>query len=598
MNESSFFAAGENLRDSPIPQVDERPQVTFESFAFSDGTLVEIESHDVVVLVGPNNAGKSLALRELHDYVGGEPDSKVLTSAKLKSVGTSESFEQFVRNNARVEVQNQGKSINIRGYGINLGMGGNNLASMWPRNIGNFRSLFSLRIPTENRITDSDPANAIDPLTENPSHPIHLLYDDRIEERISAYFRRAFGEDLILYRAGGRRSSLFVGERPKRSGGEDRVSATYLERLRAATTPLDAQGDGMRSFASVILHLLAPITPNILLLDEPEAFLHPPQARLLGEIIAAERSNRAQLFVATHSPDVLHGLIGVAPDYLRVLRIQRNGDVNRVKELDKEIVKEISLDPLMRYSSVLSGVFHERVIICEADADCMLYSAILDVPDVHEGRYPDVLFVHATGKHRVATLAKALYSLDVPVDTVLDMDVLNDMRVLQGIVEALGGCWNSIEPSAQAVKTAVEEQKPPLSVEEVKDNLKAILDKNPDDQESLAGLKREVNTQFRSASPWENIKSAGQRALPPGEATRHFGKLQSLCKSIGLWIVPVGEMEGFCKSIGGHGPGWVQEVIEEYDLATAPELEDARNFVQEIWTLRNQNLSRALGDSS
>ena len=68
----------------------------------------------------------------------------------------------------------------------------------------------------------------------------------------------------------------------------------------------------MRSYASVILHLLAPITPSILLLDEPEAFLHPPQARLLGEIIAAERPSRAQLVVATHSPDVLHGLINVA----------------------------------------------------------------------------------------------------------------------------------------------------------------------------------------------------------------------------------------------------------------------------------------------
>ena len=65
----------------------------------------------------------------------------------------------------------------------------------------------------------------------------------------------------------------------------------------------------MRSYASVILHLLAPITPSILLLDEPEAFLHPPQARLLGEIIAAERPSRAQLVVATHSPDVLHGLM-------------------------------------------------------------------------------------------------------------------------------------------------------------------------------------------------------------------------------------------------------------------------------------------------
>ena len=93
------------------------------------------------------------------------------------------------------------------------------------------------------------------------------------------------------------------------------------------------------------------------MLDEPEAFLHPPQAQLLGELIAKERSARSQLFVATHSPDVLNGLLNVAPDHLRVLRIQRDGNVNRVKELDKQRVKEIVADPLVRYSSVMSGVF-------------------------------------------------------------------------------------------------------------------------------------------------------------------------------------------------------------------------------------------------
>ena len=141
----------------------------------------------------------------------------------------------------------------------------------------------------------------------------------------------------------------------------------------------------MRSFASVILHLLAPITPSILILDEPEAFLHPPQAKLLGELIAKKRSSRAQLFVATHSPDVLNGLLNVAPDHLRVLRIRREGNVNRVKELDKQRAKEISTDPLMKYSSVMSGVFHERVIICESDADCMFYSTLLDLPEINRG---------------------------------------------------------------------------------------------------------------------------------------------------------------------------------------------------------------------
>ena len=577
----------DDLESLTFDQVTQWPTITFESITFSDGTTIKLEPDDVVVLVGPNNAGKSLALRELQDFVSGSPESTVIASAKTNMTGTSESFESFVRSNALVQLRRQGNNLSVNGYGgISVGLGTGTISSMWPSNISPFKSLFCLRIPTESRITDSNPANAIDHLNESPSHPIHLLDDDRVEKRLSEYFRRAFGEDLILYRAGGRTSPLLVGERLVPMEGEDRISATYRQRLLESTVRLDGQGDGMRSFASVILHLLAPRTQSILLLDEPEAFLHPPQAKLLGEIISTEMSTHAQLFVATHSPDVLHGLIGVAPSHLRILRIQREGTINRVKELDKEIVKEISVDALMKYSSVLSGVFHERVVICEADSDCMFYSSLLGLPDVHGARYPDVLFVHANGKHRMATLAKALVSLDVPVEVVVDMDVMNDLEVLRRIVESLDGSWAMVEPSAKAVKTAVEAQRPWLTVEEVKKGIREVVDQGIGAERTLDKLRSDINSQFRLASPWDSIKSGGKQALPSGEATRHFQILQSACRSIGLWIVPVGELEGFCKSIGGHGPAWVQQVIEQRDLAKDPELEDARKFAREIWMHR------------
>ena len=453
-----------------------------------------------------------------------------------------------------------------------------------------FRPLFCLRIATETRITDSDPTNSIAFIDEPASHPIHMLFsDNQIENRLSEYFRRAFGEDLIIYHLGGSMIPLLVGKRPDLEPGENRISTAYCKRLLASTVPLGEQGDGMRSFASVVLHLLAPITPSILLLDEPEAFLHPPQARLLGEIIAAEKSPTAQLFVATHSPDVLHGLVNVAPDHLRVLRMQRVGNVNRIKELDKGLVKELSVDPLMKYSSVLSGVFHERVIICEADADCMFYGSILDLPEVSGERYPDVLFVHANGKHRMATLAKTLVALDVPVDVVADIDVLNDTAVFGRIVESLGGDLAIILPLAEAVKVAIEEQKPWLSVDEIKSGIGKELAKESLGDESVKQLRSRINIVFRKALPWDAVKSAGESAIPSGQATIQFQELQSLCKQMGLWIVPVGELEGFCKSVGGHGPRWVQRVIEERNLATDPGLEHARNFVREIWKGKWQN---------
>ena len=435
---------------------DKAPAITFESLTFSDGTTIALDPTDIVVFVGPNNAGKSVALRELNEHLDKTQDFTVVKSAERHTTGSPEDFGTFI--NKHLQITNRGSSRHYSGHGVSFSMGGGTVEQMWPNGIGVFKPLFCMRIPTKTRITDSDPVNAIDVLNETASHPIQMLYsDDQLECRISGYFRQAFGEDLVVFHAGGRTIPLLVGKRPLPVQGEQFTSRAYSERLRSSTVPLEEQGDGMRSFASAILHLLSPITPSILLLDEPEAFLHPPQARLLGEVIAVEKSSHAQLFVATHSTDVLHGLINVASNNLQVLRMQRDGNVNRIKKLDKRLVKKISTDPLMKYSSVMSGVFHERVIICEADADCLFYGSLLDLPQVHGDRQPDVLFVHANGKSRMATLAEALVALDVPVDIVADIDVLNDLNVLKGIVNALYGDWTAMKPIATAVKKAIEE---------------------------------------------------------------------------------------------------------------------------------------------
>ena len=51
--------------------------------------------------------------------------------------------------------------------------------------------------------------------------------------------------------------------------------------------------------------------------------------------------------------------------------------------------------------------------------------------------------------------------------------------------------------------------------------------------------------------------------------------------------MPVGEFEGFCKSVGDYGPRWVQQVIEQKNLADDAELEAARKFVQQMWASRS-----------
>jgi ABC-type transporter Mla maintaining outer membrane lipid asymmetry ATPase subunit MlaF len=402
-----------------------RPRLSFETIQFSDGTTLQLADDDIVVFVGPNNAGKSAALRELEEWVARSKPGVVIKSATMRKEGTQTDLKTYLEANA----QKNGDSANFQYGGIGY--------NIHHTHLGYFDQLsdrhpvapfFAKRLTTEGRIQDSNAAHAIALFQAPPSHPIHvLLMNPELSKEISNKFRHAFGTDLTPFRAGGSTFPLYVGNKPEVPSGKDELCREFVEALQTSNVLLEKQGDGMRSFAAVVLHVLAAQTHSIQFLDEPEAFLHPPQARLLGRYIAENRSEmNSQLFISTHSTDVLDGLVEGGSDKVRIVRLRREGDINRVKELDNEKTKAVAKDTLARFSRVFDGIFFEHVVICEADADCMFYQSILNLPSISGDRRPDVLFVHTAGKHRMARLADTLRSLDVPVSVIADIDILND----------------------------------------------------------------------------------------------------------------------------------------------------------------------------
>ena len=553
------------------------PSVQYRDVTFSDGTTIHLDPEDVVVLVGPNNAGKSRALHELQQRLKQSYRSRVIQSANLDQSGTLDELIAYIKKHSREHPKSLG---HYHGYGFGIHI--SNLKN-WPKALSSVSSLFCMHLNTITRITGSDPPKSISVTDEAPTHPIHMLYENHeLEKRIAEYFVQAFGDDLIVHRSAGRSVPLLVGRRLCPDPGESQFSRTYWKRQLEIAEPLSEQGDGMRSFATVILHLLAPTTPSILMLDEPEAFLHPPQARLLGQLIARHRSSRAQLFVATHSADVLNGLLQVVPDKLRLLRIRRKDSTNYVTELDKEHAKAISSDTLMRYSSVLSGVFHERVVICESDSDCLFYSSLLELPAISGEQQPNVHFVHGGGKNRLAPLAKALTRLAVPVDVIADIDVVRDTTSLRDIVESINGDWNTVKSLVERIQKSVANRRVRPPEDEVR-RVRTLLDGLRPGQELPDNIRAMLLEIAKKPKPWSDMKKHGSSTIPRGQETEEFDELCRLCGKMGLWIVPVGEMEGFHRSIGGHGPGWVRKILEECDLASDPTLERARRFVSAIW---------------
>jgi hypothetical protein len=375
---------------------------------------------------------------------------------------------------------------------------------------------------------------------------------------------------------------LHVGEAPPAQHNVGSApSRQYLEAL-SELPRLDEQGDGMKSFMGLLLYIVASVYP-IVLVDEPEAFLHPPQARLIGRMLGDQKGEHSQVFVATHDSNVLRGLLDSSASALTVVRLVREGEVNHASQLDPEKVRELWKDPLLRYSNVLDGLFHDGVVLCEGDADCRFYQAVLDALTAGEpeSRSPDLLFTHCGGKARMPTVIQALRAVDVPIRVVADFDVLREREPLRSIVQGLGGEWASVEDDWRVLKSVLDSATKKVSTDYLREKMREQLDSietlspTDEDEQRIRALLKE-----RSGG-WANAKEYGTRGVPAGDAADRLARLLGYLRNIGLFVVPEGELEGFARGVPGHGPAWVNGVLER-DLHADRSLPEARKFVGDL----------------
>ena len=522
----------ENLR--------EKPRLIINSLTFNDGTTIELKNSSILVFTGANNCGKSQVLKDIERKTNSSVAIKpiVLSECKIEYNGSidNESFlnESFV-------INNQGNYQLPSGYAFQL----DTLKSYWSKHSlqNGLSAVFVKRLGTENRITLS---NALNRNEQPVSSPIYKLNkSERIASQISDYFREAFGEDLIVNRNEMQTIPLHVGKAPdKKSYSMDQHDEYY--QLVDELPKLQDQGDGMRSFASVLLDTFTS-DYSVTLIDEPEAFLHPPQARLLGKMLARHNPQGRQLFISTHSEDFLQGLLNANNDNVTVIRIERHDNINKMSVLKNDKIKNLWGNPILKYSNILSGLFHEKVVVCESDYDCLFYQAVMDaIYERNNDISPDILFTHCGGKTRIKDVVMALKAVNVSVIAITDFDILNSSQNMKPLVAAFGIEWDN----------------------QLKDEMKVIYDS--------------MNAQGSNRTdPWGTIKKIGKAGFG-GEAPAAYEQVELKCKTAGLFIVPVGEMECFDKTVNKEKKDWVYHILENYDLGSEPRLEAARCFVMEI----------------
>ncbi len=558
------------------------PRLWIEQLKFSDGSAVNLGKSDVVLVVGPNNAGKSATLRAIREKLATNANSPVLSGLTSQREGDAESvvnwLDSFTRRNDPFAPDPVFQAL---GSGVHRSQIQNYWAGQNPLHA--LSRFFCHLLTADERLQAANPPNSFAVVRDPPTHPIHyLVRDDALETRLSDQFRKSFGVDLVVNRLGGNEVPLHVGIRPTPTPDQDRLSHKYTEELERLPL-LHKQGDGMRSFAGVLLHT-AVGRESILLIDEPEAFLHPPQARQLGRMLVADKPDKRQLFVATHSGDVLRGVLDAGSADVRVVRVRRVGNTNHIRQLDNKKVAQLWNDPLLRYSNILDGLFHEKVIVCEGDADARFYSAVADSL-VETGdqnlRRPDVMFTHCGGKDRCPLVLRALREVDVSIAVAVDFDILNAERPLRDIVEAAGGHWDMIVSDWTQVKSAIDSKKPELTSTEVKKGIEEALKELGDSVAFPKNAKNQIQALFKKSSPWATAKEVGKPYVPPGQPTQAFERLMQTLRDYGIHVVEVGEVEGFVRSVGNHGPKWVNEAIKK-NLGTDPELDLTRQFVARL----------------
>lgn len=560
---------------------EDHPGIWVTELQFSDGTRLECNRNDVFLVVGPNNGGKSATLRAISSKLKRRAaPSPVVQEISFHKQGSAEEVIVWLENSTKIVRQTYWDKFVLFGNEISRGA----VDYHWKNENGqeDLAGFFCTLLDAESRLKAANPPDSIALTTEGPKHPIHFLqWNDSIEQSISSYFERAFGLSIVVHRNAGRTVPIMVGEKPELRAGTDRQSIEYVVNLEKLPV-IHTQGDGMRSFLGVLLY--STVAPgSMLLIDEPEAFLHPPQAKHLGNFLVNESDQNRQIFIATHSGDVLRGVLESDSARVRVLRIRRDGEANKVCQLQNGDLSRIWSDPLLRYSNILDGLFHERVVVCESDSDCRFYSAVADaIYDGGQGneKKPDIMFTHCGGKDRVALALRSLRALGVPLSAVLDFDVLNAEKPLCEIVEAAGGEWKNLRADWLIVFKAIDSLRPQLGVGEVKRDIESAL--NSVKGHILTDLARKaIQEALRASSPWSTAKSVGIAFVPNGDANQAAVRLLTRLESLGIFVVPVGELEQFVKSIGRHGPSWVASALAK-DFLNDPELNAAKDFVGRI----------------
>lgn len=564
------------------------PSISIEKIKFNDETSIEFKNDDIVLLVGANNVGKSRTLKDLKDDLNDLSKPRVIVDEivyKSSDFSSSQLKNYFEKNIIKDSWENYNVFIDEnQSYCFS--------ASSFTDNVDEkqfYKALFSF-LSTESRLNITRPIT-FNTTVDNRSLTIMkgLESDSKSINTLNKVLQMGFGKSVEVYeeyRDGTLVKKYKIGKSTNIIAAINSNRRDNLNLLKDMED-LHSQGDGIRSAVAILSSLIVN-NHSLFLIDEPETFLHPPQARLLGKNIVA-LSKQKQCFISTHSIDFIKGVLEADSSRVKIIKIDRLENENKFNLVDNDSVAEIANDKNLRYTNILDGLFYDGLVLCENESDCKFYSAILE--NLNLALYQNTLFCAVGGKDQFKKVVPLLKKLNIQYFIIADIDLINNKDNLKQLVNSIEpNCYDQIDAChkkfIEEFEKGMNSQVKTQQVIKTEINQLFTADKYMPD-----AIAKGIKDILKNISSFKLLKSGGKNILPQGECVDLFNQLKEFLNEHKVFILECGEIERFVPEVGGHGNAWVEKTFARYDDLNDDVYNEVKGFIEKTLIQKAKPLS-------
>jgi hypothetical protein len=297
---------------------------------------------------------------------------------------------------------------------------------------------------------------------------------------------------------------------------------------------------------------------------------------------------------------VLRGIIEES-DQLEVIRLSRIGAQFNGRRVSKEMLKASIEKPSTKAESVLDGLFAEAVTVVESEGDRLIYGTVWD-KIASEFRH-DIHFVSVGGLGGIADPCALYRNLKIPVCVAADLDVIRELGTFESILKAVAPAQvvHELIEECHRIINEVKALGPIFDEVTTRNELTDIMNQTFDwkDATQLQRIRSKLSDLSGGLSQTSRLK----RGLDSLKSYRVYHDLVAFlnrCRSVGVFLVPVGELEDWVPDLVVSGPSkkkkaeWANYAANRIRETTSRR-DDVWDFVRQMATFQRDEGARLAG---